>query len=103
MAGQSGAFLTIPFLVRVMHIPLRFAIGSSVCITFCAALAGSLGKLIGGGAFIWPHVTALLAGSLLGSQCSAVLRHRIPAVYLGRILAVLIGGCAVRMWYQLLV
>jgi uncharacterized membrane protein YfcA len=68
MVGQSGAFLTIPLLVQVLHIPVRLAIGTSLLITFCAALAGSFGKLAGGGDVVWLQVGALVAGSLVGSH-----------------------------------
>ena len=102
MVGQSGAFLTIPLLVQVLRIPMRLAIGSSLAVTFCAALAGSFGKLAGGGQVIWPQVGALVAGSLLGSQLGAALSHRMPTAYLRYCLAILIAASAARMWYQVL-
>ncbi len=102
MVGQSGAFLTIPLLVQVLRVPVRLAIGSSLAITFCAALAGSFGKLAGGGEVIWPQVGALVAGSLLGSQLGAALSHRVPTAYLRYGLAILIAAAAARMWYQVL-
>jgi uncharacterized membrane protein YfcA len=102
MVGQSGAFLTIPMLVQAVRIPVRLAIGSSLGITFCAALAGSFGKVAGGGQVIWPQVGALVAGSLLGSQLGAALSRRTPVPYLRYALAMLIAAAAVRMWYQVL-
>ena len=102
MVGQSGAFLTIPLLVQVLRIPVRLAIGSSLAITFCAALAGSFGKLAGGGQVSWPQVGALVAGSLLGSQLGTALSHRMSTVYLRYCLAILIAVAAARMWYQVL-
>ncbi|MHB0959635.1 MAG: sulfite exporter TauE/SafE family protein [Pirellulaceae bacterium] len=102
MVGQSGAFLTIPLLVKVLGFPVRLAIGSSLLITFCAALAGSVGKLAGGGSVVWSQVGALVAGSLLGSQLGAGLSHRTPTVYLRYGLALLIAVAAARMWYQVL-
>jgi len=102
MVGQSGAFLTIPLLVQVLRVPVRLAIGSSLAITFCAAFAGSFGKLAGGGQVIWPQVGALVTGSLLGSQLGAALSRRMPIVYLRYGLAILVAAAAARMWYQVL-
>ena len=78
MVGQSGAFLTIPLLIHVLKLPVRVAIGSSLGITFSAAVAGSAGKLIGGGPVSWPQVAALAVGSLLGSRLGAMIGHRQP-------------------------
>ena len=102
MVGQSGAFLTIPLLIHGLGLPVRLAIGSSLGITFCAALAGSFGKTLGGGPIVWIHVAALVAGSLAGSQAGAALSQRMPATSLRYTLAVLIGASAVRMGYQVL-
>ena len=102
MVGQSGAFLTIPLLIHVLRMPTRLAIGSSLGITFCAALAGSFGKFFGGGPIVWPQVAVLVAGSLVGSQLGSALSHRAGATSLRYVLAVLIGASAVRMWYQVL-
>lgn len=102
MVGQSGAFLTIPLLIHVLRMPTRLAIGSSLGITFCAALAGSFGKFFGGGPILWPQVAVLVAGSLVGSQLGTALSRRVPATSLRYVLAVLIGASAARMWYQVL-
>jgi uncharacterized membrane protein YfcA len=102
MVGQSGAFLTIPLLIHGLRLPVRLAIGSSLGITFCAAMAGSFGKFVGGGPIVWPQVAVLVAGSLVGTQLGAALSHRVPATVLRYVLAALIGLSAVRMWYQVL-
>ena len=102
MVGQSGAFLTIPLLVHVLRMPTRLAIGSSLGITFCAALAGSFGKFFGGGPIVWPQVAVLVVGTLVGSRLGSALSHRVGATSLRYVLAVLIGASAARMWYQVL-
>lgn len=102
MVGQSGAFLTIPLLIHVLRIPTRLAIGSSLGITFCAALAGSFGKFFGGGSIEWPQVAVLVAGTLAGSQLGSALSRRAGAASLRYVLALLIGASAARMWYQIL-
>lgn len=103
MVGQSGAFLTIPLLIHALRIPTRLAIGTSLGITFCAAMAGSVGKLFGGGPIVWPQVAVLVVGSLLGSQLGSTVSHRAATTSLRYILAVLIGASAARMWYQILI
>ena len=100
MVGQSGAFLTIPLLVQTLRLPVRLAIGSSLGITFCAALAGSAGKLLGGGPIVLQQIAVLVAGSLVGSQCGSWVNHRVGARSLRYSLAALIGASAVRMWFQ---
>jgi uncharacterized membrane protein YfcA len=102
MVGQSGAFLTIPLLIHGLRLPVRLAIGSSLGITFCAAMAGSFGKFVGGGPIVWPQVAVLVAGSLVGTQLGAALSHRVPATVLRYVLAALISASAARMWYQVL-
>ncbi len=102
MVGQSGAFLTIPLLIHVLRMPTRLAIGSSLGITFCAALAGSCGKFFGDGPIVWSQVAVLVAGSLLGSQLGSAVSHRAGTKSLRYVLAVLIGASAARMWYQVL-
>jgi uncharacterized membrane protein YfcA len=100
MVGQSGAFLTIPLLIQTLRLPVRLAIGSSLGITFCAAMAGSFGKLLGGGPVVWPQIAVLVVGSLAGSQCGSWINHRVPATSLRYSLAILIGASALRMWFQ---
>jgi uncharacterized membrane protein YfcA len=102
MVGQSGAFLTIPLLIHVLQVPTRVAIGSSLGITFCAALAGSFGKFVGGGPIAWSQVAALGAGTVVGSQLGSALSRRAGAASLRYVLALLIGVSAARMWYQVL-
>ncbi len=95
--------MTIPLLIHTLRLPTRLAIGSSLGITFCAALAGSFGKFFGGGPIVWPQVAVLVAGSLVGSQLGSALSHRVTATSLRHVLAVLIGASAVGMWYQVLI
>jgi uncharacterized membrane protein YfcA len=102
MVGQSGAFLTIPLLIHVLRLPVRLAIGSSLGITFCAALAGSVGKIVGGAPMVWTQVAALVAGSLVGTQVGAALSHRGPTMFLRIGLALLIGASAAKMWWEVL-
>lgn len=102
MVGQSGAFLTIPLLIHVLRMPTHLAIGSSLGITFCAALAGSFGKFFGGGPIVWLQVAVLVAGTLAGSQLGSALNRRAGAVSLRYVLALLIGASAARVWYQVL-
>jgi uncharacterized membrane protein YfcA len=102
MVGQSGAFLTIPLLIHVLRMPVRLAIGSSLGITFCAALAGSAGKIAGGAPLDGKRVAALVAGSLVGTQVGAALNRRGPTRYLRLALGLLIGLSAAKMWWEIL-
>jgi uncharacterized membrane protein YfcA len=100
--GDEMVAVTIPLLIHILRIKTRQAIGSSLGITFCAALAGSIGKLFGDGPIAWPNIAALAAGAIAGSQLGSLLTRRVRAGSLRYVLALLIGASGVRMWYQVL-
>jgi uncharacterized membrane protein YfcA len=101
LVGQSGAFLIVPILLRILKIPTRIALASSLGIVFLAALAGVVGKAVT--AQIPPGPALLLAtGALVGGQAGALLSHRLPTATLRTGLAVLILGTAVKLWADVL-
>jgi len=100
MVGQSGAFIIIPVLLYVLRIPTRTAIGSSLGITFLAALAGSAGKMATDQIdykMALFCVIGALAGAQLGGRLSVHTRRR----GLRLILAALIAATAMRMFWDL--
>ena len=97
--GQGGAFIIIPLLIYILKIPTRIAIGSTVVIAVLSALAGLLGKWgTGQIPVLWALLVAI--GSLLGGQLGGRLSYRLTPASLEKILAFLVGGTALKMWYQ---
>lgn len=99
MVGQTAAVITMPLLTHVVRLPLRIAIGSGLAITFCAALGGSIGKQAAG-QVDWVLVLPLITGSVLTTQVSARLSHRIQTKHLRRVLAVLIAAAALKVGHD---
>lgn len=101
MAGAPGAFILSPLMMTVLKIPTRITIGSTLGIVLMSSLAASIGKFASGQVPVEATLIAVLAslpGAYLGSRLSYRLRTRTLRV----VLAVLIGGVGVQMWYQLL-
>ena len=100
MVGQSGAFIIIPILLYVLRIPMRTAIGSSLGITFLAALAGSAGKLATH-QIDFAMASFCLMGALAGAHLGVRLSIHTSRRRLRLILAVLIAATAMRMFWLL--
>ncbi len=101
MVGQGGAFILIPFMLYVLKVPTRLALGSSLGIILFSTTAGLIGKLATGQVMLAPAL-ALLSGSVLGGVAGGLCSGRVPARLLRYALASVIGGTALRIWYALL-
>lgn len=98
--GQGGAFILIPVMLYVLKIPTRIALGSSAAIALMSALAGFAGKW-GTGQIPLLTAAVVAAGAVAGAQLGGLAGPRMHARSLQAILAVLIAGTAMRMWYEL--
>jgi len=99
--GQGGAFLYIPALLYVLRVPTRITIGSSLAIGIASSAAVLLGR-IGTDQVPWVWATVLVIGVVIGAQLGGVLSQYTPKLVLRRILAVVIIGSALRIWWDLL-
>ena len=45
MVGQTGAFLYIPLMSRVLRLPLKICVGTTLAVVGCAAVSGLAGKI----------------------------------------------------------
>lgn len=99
--GQGGAFLLIPLIIYILHIPTRIALGSSVAISFLTGLAGFLGKW-GTKQITFPLALCLALGAVIGAQVGGHLSKRVQTSSLRRILGLLIAGSAIRITLSLL-
>lgn len=99
--GQGGAFLFIPAMLHLLHVPTRVAIGTGLVIGIASSTAVLLGRA--GTAQIPLFGSAILvAGVILGAQLGSALSQHTPRTALRGILAVLIGVTAIKIWYELL-
>ncbi len=94
MIGQGGSFLLVPLMIRVLKVPTRVAIGSSLALVLLSSAAGLAGKLA------TAQVPLLAAGMLAlgtapGAQLGSVLSHRAPTRSLKAGLGIVVGLSAV--------
>lgn len=101
LVGQSGAFIIIPFLLYVLRIPTRVALGSSLGIVLLAALTGSAGKVIAG-QVDYSIALFCITGALAGAQAGGYLSRRTRKGILRLVLALLIFASAVRITVDVL-
>jgi hypothetical protein len=102
LVGVGGAFLVIPFMIYLLGVPTRAALGSSLGVLAVGGLGGVLGKFETGQIpLLWSAL--LCAGTVPGSWTGASVSRRIPARGLRLSLAILVALTAVRMLVGLMV
>lgn len=87
--GQGGAFLYIPALLYLLHIPTRITIGSALAIGVLSSTGVLLGRL-GSNQIPWADTLILVAGVIVGARLGSVFSQSVPREVLRRILSVLI-------------
>lgn len=102
IVGAAGAFIIIPIMLVVLKIPTRVAIASSLAISFISSIGSSTGKLLGGHVLLLPSLVMIIA-SIIAAPLGAKLSKKMPVRTLQIILAILIIGTMVRIWYDVLV
>ncbi|MFD0590282.1 sulfite exporter TauE/SafE family protein [Paenibacillus sp. GCM10027627] len=101
IVGAGGAFILIPIMLKVLKIPTRTTIASSLAIVFISAIGGVIGKLSGGDIPLWPTVFTIV-GSLLGAPLGSKVSSMINVKWLQYGLIVLIALTAVKVWSSIL-
>ncbi len=101
MVGAGGGFLLTAFMVSLLRIPMRLAIGSSLGILAFSGLAGAFGKAVTG-QVDWGLALALVVGALPGAGVGAMVSRRTRVESLAVILGILIALVACKMWWDLL-
>lgn len=107
LVGIGGGSLTVPFLVWC-HMPMVRAVATSAACGMPIAWAGMLGFAVAGwgepshGAASVGYVhligaAGIVAGSLAATPVGAALAHRLPAVALRRVFALLLVVVGLRM------
>ncbi|KGP71981.1 sulfite exporter TauE/SafE family protein [Pontibacillus yanchengensis] len=101
IVGAGGAFLLVPIMLVVLHIPTRVTIASSLAITFISSIGAVTGKLFSGDVPLLPALVIAVA-SIITSQLGAKAGKTVNTKVLQVILAVLIIGTAIKVWTDIL-
>jgi len=101
MVGVGGGFATVPILHRILGVPIRIAMGSTLVMTWFGVVAGFIGKAATGQVPLWLSVAVVL-GAVPGAQLGALINHRIPRAYLRYLFIALLAVIVVRMWLEVL-
>lgn len=99
--GQGGAFLFIPSMLYLLHIPTRIAIGTGLVVGIASSSAVLLGRA-STAQIPMLMSTIVVVGVIAGAQLGSIYSQRVPRAMLRRILSILITLTAVKMWYELL-
>jgi hypothetical protein len=85
IVGAGGGFILIPIMTKILKIPLKITIGTSLGIIFIGALFGSIGKIL---SFQVDYI--LLAPVVLGSLISAQFGARVSKIAPPKILKIIL-------------
>ncbi|KGX87266.1 sulfite exporter TauE/SafE family protein [Pontibacillus marinus] len=101
IVGAGGAFLLVPIMLSVLHIPTRVTIASSLAITVISSIGAVSGKLFSGDVPLFPAIVVAV-GSAIASPLGAKTGKNANTKILQVILAILIIGTAVKVWWGIL-
>ena len=101
IVGAGGGFILIPVMTRILKIPMRVAVGSSLGIIFIGAFMGSLGKILSL-QVEWAYLIPVLAGAIPAALIGARLSKKLPAVYIRYSLLVIIFLTILKTWSEIL-
>lgn len=99
--GVGGGVMTVPILHKLLSVPLRIAVGSSLGMTWFAVTAGLLGKAMTGQVPIGLSLAVVL-GAVPGAQLGAFLHQHVPTKYIRIIFVFLLGVTTLRTWLDVL-
>ncbi len=101
IVGAGGGFILIPLMIRILKVPIRVTIGSSLGILFFGALAGALGKAMTL-QVPWPYLWPVVAGSIPATLLGARISRAVPAMFIRYTLLVVILLTLLKTWWELL-
>lgn len=101
LVGQGGSFILIPLMTSYVHIPTRIAVGSNLAIVLLSTAAAFAGKALTG-QIEWLMAVPIILTVIPAASLGGSISHKVPVLALRRILAVLIGLAAARVWISLL-
>lgn len=101
IVGAGGGFLLVPIMLTILKVPTRITIATSLAITFISSIGGSVGKIITGQIEYGPAIILIMISFLatpLGVKAGKVMSTKM----LRWLLAVLITGTAIKIWFDIL-
>ncbi|WP_068618566.1 sulfite exporter TauE/SafE family protein [Paenibacillus tuaregi] len=101
IVGAGGAFILIPIMLTVLHIPTKTTIATSLAIVLISAIGGVAGKITAGHILLWPTLFTVV-GSLMGAPLGTRVSARINGAYLRYVLVVLISATAIKIWSSII-
>ncbi|SEB00290.1 hypothetical protein SAMN05421743_112108 [Thalassobacillus cyri] len=101
IVGAAGAFLLVPIMLTVLKIPTRVTIATSLAVTFLSSIGSTIGKVMTGQVVLVPAIIMIIA-SLIASPLGAKAGQKVNTKLLQGILAALIVGTAIKIWWDVL-
>lgn len=99
--GAGGGFILIPVMVRVLRVPMRTAVGSSLGIVFIGAIFGSIGKIMTL-QVEWGCLAPLICSSIPAAWFGSIVSRRLPARTVRLSLLGLTSVILISTWYSIL-
>ena len=100
VVGAGGGFILMPVMIKLLNIPIRVAVGSSLGVLFIGALMGSFGKIMTL-QVEWLYLLPVIAGSLPGSMLGASVSRKISPTRLRHTLLIIVLLILIKTWYDL--
>ena len=97
IVGAGGGFVVIPLMIRLLKIPMRVAVGSSLGIVFIGALMGSIGKALTL-QVEWLYIIPVIAGSIPASLLGSYISKRMPQTSVRYMLVGVVFLALVNTW-----
>jgi hypothetical protein len=101
IVGAGGGFILIPIMLKILKMPVRVAVGSSLGIVFIGSLMGSVGKMLTV-QVEWLYLLPVIAGSLPASVLGAYVSKRVPSGRLRQTLLLLVLLIFVKTAYDVM-
>ncbi|MAG36811.1 MAG: hypothetical protein CL878_11300 [Dehalococcoidia bacterium] len=99
LVGAGAGFVAVPLMLRLLVMPVRVVIGTSLVIILIASGASAVGKALTGQVPL-VETLAVMGGSLVGAHTGSRLSHRTSPQLLHRLLVVVLSLILVRVLWD---
>lgn len=100
VVGAGGAFLLVPIMLKILKIPTRVTIASSLAITLISSIGVTIGKVSTGQVELLPTIIVVTA-SLIAAPLGVKIGKKMNIKVLQMILAIIIGITALKIWFSI--
>lgn len=101
IVGAAGAFILVPIMLVVLKIPTRMTIATSLAITFISSIGSTFGK-IATDQVLYESAAIMVVASVIAAPIGAKMGQKTNTKLLQWILAILILGTAIKIWFDVL-